>query len=145
MENIWEIEIPTPTYGYLRGSKATHERMDASLYNGWIQQDLDKLIYVDRLGGNRSGRAFMCQVGGFSFRYRTKYTRGVIERGEERGKLAELQIDKVAAQREVTKKQLEGEDIPDGLRVEIKSELASIRKRWEPPRDEDAKQGKGRF
>ena len=57
----------------------------------------------------------MRQVGGFACRYHVMYTRGVIEKGEGRGKLAELQIDKVAAQKEISKKQLEEEGIPGGI------------------------------
>ena len=91
--------------------------MDQCLYNVWIQRDLDEMIYVDRLGGNSSERAFMCHVGGCDCRYRVKYTRWVIARGDEWGKLAELQIGKVAAQKEIPNKQLGEEDIPDGLRI----------------------------
>ena len=50
-----------------------------------------------------------------------KYKRGVIEKGEVRGKLSELQIDKVAAQKDLTEKKLGEDDIPDGWRVEIRN------------------------
>ena len=90
-------------------------------------------------------RDFMCQVGGFACRYRVKYTRGVVGRGAEWGKLAELQIDKVSAQKDISKKRLEEEDIPGGLRVEIRGELSNINKRWGPSREEDAKQMKKAF
>ena len=62
----------------------------------------------------------MCQVGGCACRYHAKYTRGVVETGEEWGKLAELQIARVAERKEISKKQLAEEDLPDGLIVDIK-------------------------
>ena len=55
MQRNGAIEIPRPTYGYFRGSQVTHERMGRCLYSVWIQQDLDELIYVDRLESSRSG------------------------------------------------------------------------------------------
>ena len=96
------------------------------------------MTYVDRLRINISEKAFMCQLGGCACRYHMMYTRGVVEKGEEWGKLAEFQIGKVAAQKEILKKQLEEGDIPDGLRVEIRDELGNINKRWESAREEDA-------
>ena len=81
--------------------------MDVCLYNEWIQQDLDELVYVGRSGRSSSGWAFMCQVGGFAYRYRMKYTRGVVEKGEEWWGLSEFQIDKVALQKEISRQQLE--------------------------------------
>ena len=83
MKNNGEIETTCSTYGYLRGSQITHERMDLNLRNGWIQPDLDELIYVGSLGRNSSRRACMCQVGGLDCRYSMKYTRRVIDKGEE--------------------------------------------------------------
>ena len=82
----------------------------------------------------------MCQIGGCSCRYDVKYTRGVIEKGEERGELSDLQIDKVAAQKDIAKKKLGEDDIPDGLRIEIRDELGNINRRWESSREEDEKQ-----
>ena len=58
------------------------------------------------------------------------------------GGLSDLQIDKVAGKKGISKQQLEEGDIPEGLRVEIKSELGSISRRWESSREEDANQGK---
>ena len=37
------------------------------------------------------------------------------------GKLSELQIDKVASQKEILKKQLDEDDIPSGLRTELQN------------------------
>ena len=85
VKNNGSIEIPIPTYGYLGDIQLAHGRIDICLYNDWIQQDLSELIYVAVLGGNIAERPFMFQVGGFASRYHMKYTRGVIEKGEERG------------------------------------------------------------
>ena len=70
------------------------------------------------------------------------YERGHRERRRAGGKLSELLIDKVEVQKEILKKQLEEEDIPDGLSVEIKNELGRITRRCESSREEDAKQRK---
>ena len=142
MKNNGAIDISNRTYGYLRGSQLIHEGMDQCLYNDWAQLDLDEMIHVDRLGINVSEKAFIGQVGGCARRYHIQYTRGVIEKGEVWGKLAELQIDKVEVRMEISKKQLWAGDIPDGLRVEIRGELGNINERWESPREEDAKQKK---
>ena len=75
MKNNGDVDIPGPTYGYFRGSPITRERMDTGLYNDWVRRDLDEMIYVDRSGGKRSARAYMCQVGGCDWRYNMKYTR----------------------------------------------------------------------
>ena len=76
------------------GSQLIREKVAYDLNNGWVQNDLDLMIYVDRLVGNRIGKAFICQVGGCACRYHMNYTRGVIEREEMRGRLSELQIDR---------------------------------------------------
>ena len=47
------------------------------------------------------------------------------------GELAELQIDKVGAQKNISQKQLGVDDIPDGLGVEIRDEAENSNKRWE--------------
>ena len=75
MKNSGSIQIPSPTYGYLRDSQLSHEWIDICLYNDWAQRDLDELIYGDGLGRDGRDKEFMCQVGGFDCRYRTKYTR----------------------------------------------------------------------
>ena len=71
-----------------------------------------------------------------------KYTRGVIGKGEAWGELSELEIDKVAVQKEILKKQLEEGDIPDGLRIDIRDELGNFSKRWESSRKEEEDQMK---
>ena len=101
------VEIPNPTYGYLGGSQIMHEKRYYVLPNGWIQSDLDEMIYVDRLGGGDIEMAFTCQVRGCACRYHTQYTRGVDEKGEAWGKLADSQINKVSAKKEIPTKQLE--------------------------------------
>ena len=54
--------------------------------------------------------------------------------------MAELQIDRIADQKEILKKQLGGGDISEALREEIIDELSGIRQRWESPRSENANQ-----
>ena len=123
------IDSPDPTYGYLRGSQFIHEKIDYDLDNDWVQNDLDEMIYVDRLRGDTEETCiFMCQVGGWACRYRMKYTRGVGEDGEIWGRLAELRIDKVAVRKEILQRQSGEGDIPDGLRVELRYELRNIDK-----------------
>ena len=117
MKNSGSIEIPTPTYCYMRSSQMKHGGIDICRYNDWIQQDLGELIYVDRLGEDSSDRAFMYQVGGCACRYRTKYKRGVVEKGQEWVELEALQIGRVEVRNDILKKQLESDDIPAGLSV----------------------------
>ena len=81
----------------------------------------------------------MCHIGGCDCRHHMKYTRGVVEKGEEWGKLSELQIDKVEVQKEIWKKQVGEEDMPDGLVIDIRDELGNINRRWESSREENAK------
>ena len=81
----------------------------------------------------------MRQIGGCACRYHMKYKRGVIEKGEEWGKLSELQIDEVAEQKEITKMQLGEDEIPGGLVIDIRDELRNIDRRWESSREENVK------
>ena len=100
------------------------------------------MAYVDRFGRHDHAAAFICQEGGCDCLYRVKYTRGVVEKGDIWGKLAELQIDKVAAQKAILKKKLEEEDIPNALRTELIDELGGIRERWGSHRSENVERGK---
>ena len=94
--------------------------MDYDPNNDWAQNDLDGMIHVDMFWWNSSETRFMYQVAGFAPRYHAKYTRGVIEKGEMWYRLAEWEIDKVAAQKEISQKQLGEGDIPDGLSAELR-------------------------
>ena len=42
-----------------------------------------------------------------------------MRKGKNGGKLSEFQIGKVAAQKDISKKQLGGDGIPDGLKIDI--------------------------
>ena len=102
------IEIPDPTYGYFGASQLGRESDGRNLQNDWAVRDLEGLIYVYRLGGNIIDRAFVCKVEDCACMYQMKYARGFGEKGEERGgPLAELQLGKVAARKEILEKQLE--------------------------------------
>ena len=76
------IEIPMPTYGYLRGRQLTHGKLGYDLHNLWEGKDLYEMIYVDRFGGNNSELAFFRQEGVCSCRYHMRYTRGITEKGD---------------------------------------------------------------
>ena len=52
-----------------------------------------------------------------------------------------MQIDKVAARKEISQKQLEG-DISEGLRRGVKGEMGTVNKRWGPSREADSKKSK---
>ena len=62
MQTSGSVLIPNPTYGYLRGGQLEKGGIGRDLWNGGAERDLEKLIYVDRLGRNSSDRAFMCDV-----------------------------------------------------------------------------------
>ena len=55
-----------------------------------------------------------------------------------------MQINNVAAPKEIPKKQLEEDDIPDGLIVGIKKELSRIDRRWGPREKKMQSAGNGR-
>ena len=97
-------EIPAPDYGYLRGSLLLREKIDYDLCNDWVGSNLGELTYTDRHGGNGLGAAFICRLQSCACRYRMRYTRGVEVKEDMWGRLAELQIDKVAAQKDILKK-----------------------------------------
>ena len=63
-----------------------------------------------------------------------RYTRGVEAKGDMRGRLAELQIDKVAAQIDIPTKQLEDEEIAGDSRSQLRGELGGILGRCESGR-----------
>ena len=44
-------EIPSPDYGYVRSSVILRERIGQSLYNDWVDGNLDGLTHVARQGG----------------------------------------------------------------------------------------------
>ena len=104
--------------------------------------DIEKLIYVDRLGGNNSDRAFMCDVRDCACRYHMRYTRGFEARGVDWGPLAALQFGKVAAQKGILEKKLEEEGLSEKLNGRIRTELGIIINRWGNSREEDADQEK---
>ena len=60
-----------------------------------------------------------------------RYTRGVEAKGDMWDRLAELQIYKVAAQKDIPTKQLEDEEIAGDLRAHLRRELGEILERWE--------------
>ena len=45
-------EIPTPTYGYMRGDDFHMALMDGDLINDWVLVALRGMIYTDRKGRN---------------------------------------------------------------------------------------------
>ena len=49
-------EIPSPDYGYVRSSVILRERIGQSLYNDWVDGNLDELTYVDRQGGGTTAQ-----------------------------------------------------------------------------------------
>ena len=59
-------------------------------------------------------------------------------KGDTRDRLEELQIDTVAAQKDIPAKQLEDEEIAGDLRSQLRRELGGILERWESDRSEEA-------
>ena len=62
MQSSGSVLIPNPTDGYLRGGQLEQGEIDRDRWNDGAGRDLEKLIYVDRLGRKSNGRAFMCDV-----------------------------------------------------------------------------------
>ena len=87
-----EIEIPTPEYGYLLGILLLREKIDYKMYSDWVGRELEELAYTDSHGGNVHGVAFICQLRRRACRYRMKYARWIVAKGDTLGRLAELQI-----------------------------------------------------
>ena len=113
-------EMPSPEYGYVRISVILHARMAKSLYNDWVDGNLDGLTYVDRQGRNRGEWSFICQLQWCSFRYHMRYTRGVAAKGDMRDSLEEFQIDKVAVQRDIPTKNLGDGEITGDMRARLR-------------------------
>ena len=61
----------------------------------------------------------------------------MVSKGEIRGRVAELEIDRVAVQKDILERQLEDEDTCNALRRELGNELGGIAKRWESSRSEE--------
>ena len=92
------------------------------------------------MGGNLSTGSFICQKTPgqkCSCRHHMRYTRGVELKGDAYDRLAELQIDKVAVQKDILLKQL-GEAATDLEREHIQEELDTIDGRRESDRSEEA-------
>ena len=66
-----------------------------------------------------------------------RYTRGVEAQVDMRDRLAELQIDKVALQKDIPSKQLEDEEIAGDLGTQLGRELGEILERWGSVRTEE--------
>ena len=95
------------------------------------------LIYVDRLGGNRRKRAFICAVRDCACRYRAKYAIGFEARGGDFGPLSALQEGKVAAQKDILEKKLEKDGLPAKLKGGSWAEMQIIMHRLETCREND--------
>ena len=118
--------IPNPTYGYARGRLLEHNKIDDSLRAELIERDLDRLVYVGRLGRANCAVSFMCEVNGCTCRYRTRYTRWYKVRGEDCDPLAELRVGRVAIQKDILDKHLEEEEASEGEKRLMPAELDLI-------------------
>ena len=107
------------------------ERMGYNLRNAWVGGNLDELTHEDRQGSNDHSGSFVCRLQWRSCRYQMRYTRGVETIGDMRGRLSELQLDKVAVQIDIPTMQLEDEEIAGDLRAHLRRELGEILERWE--------------
>ena len=95
------------------------------------------MTYVDKYGRNDHINAFIWREDGCARRYRVKYGRCVVAKGGIWGRIAELQIDRVASQSDILERQLSDDDIPNALRGELRNELGGILKRRESARSEE--------
>ena len=110
--------------------------MDGDPWGEWVGRDLERLIYVYRLGRLSNDRSSICEVGDRACRYHMRYTSGYEVRGRYRGPLSALYLDKVEAQKDILDKQLEAGDISEGLGSEIRTEFGIVKKRCEKSRGE---------
>ena len=54
MQSSGSVLVPNPTYGFPNeGSQLVREKIDRDPWNDWVGRDLEKLIYVERLGGGK--------------------------------------------------------------------------------------------
>ena len=115
-------EMPAPAYGYVRGIFLLRERMEFDLCNDRANGNLGELTYTDRQGVKGHSWPFIRRLQWRSCRYHMRYTRGVEAKGDMRDRLEELQIDKVAAQKDTPAKQLEDGEIHGDLRSQLRRE-----------------------
>ena len=76
-------EIPTPTYGYMRGDDFPMAMMGGNLINDWVSVALRGMIYTGRKERNMGTDSPICQVpwGDTEYicacRWQTRFARGV--------------------------------------------------------------------
>ena len=99
-------EMHAPDYGYLRGSLLLRERMDFDIRTYWAGGNLGELTYTDSQGAGGRSRSSICRLQWRSCRYHMRYTRGVEAKGDMWDRLEELQIDKVAVQKDIPARKL---------------------------------------
>ena len=99
--------MPLPNYGYVRSSVILRGRIGDILYNDWVDGNIDELTYVYRRGGNQIAWSCIFQQTTDkrrARRYHVRYTRGVEVKGDMWDRIEELQIDKVAVQKDIIAK-----------------------------------------
>ena len=135
IKNEREEIIPDPTDGYLSGSTLEHQKIAERMRNDLIERDLDKLVYVGKLGRGDCAVSFMCAKRGYDRRYHMRYAIGYGRRGGDWEPLAALFVDKVAIRKDTLEKQLGEENLPEEEKKKgVKIELGVINNRWESER-----------
>ena len=132
---ITHIEIPDPTSGYLRGSSMDHRKLGDDVRNICIEHDLDKLVYIDRMGWNESEMSFVCESSKCDCRYPMRYTREWGRTEDRASPLAALFVAKVSIQEDIPSDQLGSSEITDAERQGLHQELDLVDKRWESGRN----------
>ena len=134
-------EAPMPTYGYLRKDEFLYRRKDGDLINGWAIDALRELAQSDRHGRHTGVQSFMRQIAirqACSCLYRMRYSGRIKLKMSQWGNMDELQIDKVALQRDILIRQNESERTEKDLEEFDRKFLSAIEERCEPGSEEDS-------
>ena len=81
--------------------------------------NLGDLTYTDNHGLNTGARSPICQIplkDGCACRHHMRYTRGIKLKGDQRERLSELQVDRIALQRDIPKHQIAEKDASEELK-----------------------------
>ena len=95
------------------------------------------LTYTDKHGMNAGARTPICQIplkGWRACRHHMRYTRGFKLKGDQRDGLSELQVDRIALQRDIPKHKIEEKDDSEELKENSRGQLGKLEDRWETDR-----------
>ena len=139
-----KAEFPPPPYGYLRRDEFYTRSLDDNLPNEWVTHALRGMIYTEIIGRCMSADTFICRIPWLgkericACRWHMRYTRGVVLKDGQFGKMAELQIDTMALQRGMSVEENAGINCEKGTKEHNIELIRRMDERWELSRTGEA-------